>query len=129
MKSQWNGHALVTRTKLLGTLERAAAGSDDFSISERALYTACEFWAAVESRGLQDYLGTDAGHQLRYASIVYTAIGAHDVALALEQALAALADVGSEQLRLQCIRELQSRLLQSADPIDNLIARFAQRLH
>jgi len=54
MKSQWNGHALVTRTKLLGILERAAGGSDDFSISERALFTACEFWAAVESRRLQD---------------------------------------------------------------------------
>jgi len=129
MKSQWNGHALVTRRKLLSILERAAAGSDDFSISERALYTACEFWAAVESRTLQDFLGTTATSQLRYANIVYTAIGAHDIAQALERTLAALADAGNENRRLQCVARLQTRLLESADPVDALIARFAQRLH
>jgi len=51
------------------------------------------------------------------------------VAVALEETLAALADAGSEQLRLLCMRKLQSRLLQSADPVDKLIARFAQRVH
>ena len=129
MKSHWSGHAAVTRQRLLVILERAASGAEEFSVSERALFTACEFWAAVESRTLKNFLGRDAAEQLRYAAVVYEAIGANDVAQAVEETLESLLLAGTENRRLQCIAQLQERLHSSTDPLDDLIARFAARVH
>ena len=129
MKNQWGGHSAVTRQKLLTILERAAEGADDFSISERALYVACEFWAAVESRTLRVFLGPAAAEQLRYVAIVYSAIGADGVAREVKQALLALSLADTSSQSALCVASLQERLRYTADPLDDLITRFAQRLH
>jgi hypothetical protein len=129
MKNVWGGHSAVTRWKLLAILERAAEGGDDFSISERALYVACEFWAAVRARTLRVFLGPAAAEQLRYVAIVYSAIGAVEVAREVKQALHALSLADTSSQCAQCVASLQERLRLSNDPLDDLITRFAQRLH
>jgi hypothetical protein len=129
MHSQWSGHSAVTRMKLLEILERAGEGSDDFSMAERILYTACEFWAAVEAGTLGEFLGPRAVQQLRRSAFAYSSIGAAGVARELELTVAVLSQAGTSDGRRECIGSLQERLRQSAEPISDLIDRFCQPLH
>ncbi len=129
VKSQWGGHSAVTRRRLLTILERAAGGLQDFSVAERALRMACEFWAAVESQTLQAFLGPTPAKQLRYFAIIYGAIGATEVAREVEASAEALRLAGSGSRRAAGIAQLQERLRDSADPLNELITRFAQHLH
>jgi len=129
MKDQWAGHSEATRQTLLAILERADDGREDFSMADRILFTACEFWVAVEAGTLKAFLGTTALEQLRCSAFAYRAIGAVEVAREVEVALKALrlADTGGR--RVQCIEGLQARLRQSAEPTSDLIDRFSQLVH
>ena len=129
MKNQWGGHSVATRRMLLTILERADEGCEDFSMAERILFTACEFWVAVEAGTLKAFLGPSAVEQLRCSAFAYSAIGAAEIAREVETALEALSLADSSGGRAQCIEQLQERLQQSADPTSDLIDRFSQRLH
>jgi len=129
MKERWTGHSVATRRMLMGILERADDGCEDFSMVDRILFTACEFWVAVEAGTLKAFLGSPASEQLRCSAFAYRAIGAVEIAREVEAALRALglADTGGR--RVQCIEGLQARLRQSAEPTSDLIDRFSQLVH
>ena len=129
MHSLWGGHSAVTRSKLLEILERADGGCEDFSMADRILFTACEFWAAVEAGTLKAFLGTTALEQLRCSAFAYKAIGAAEVARELEVALRVLSLADTSHGRTECIESLQDRLRSSAAPTGDLIDKFSQLVH
>jgi hypothetical protein len=125
---RWRGHLPIASAALLSILERAAKGGSQFSPAERALFTACEFWAAAEGRTLVRYLGASAADPLRFVSIVFAAIGASNVARTLFAAVGELRDAPTPLAQLKCLTGLQERLLKTRDPVDKLIAGFANNL-
>jgi hypothetical protein len=129
MKSHGVEDFAITRQGLLATLERVAAETVEMSVSERALFATCEFWSAIESRSLRQYLGTAATEQLRYISVVYTAIGANEISRAVDETLAELNHACGESRSLYCIARLQERLRRLTDPLIDLLARCTKRLH
>jgi hypothetical protein len=129
MKSQWALQFAVTRERLPMLLGQSSSDAEDFSVSERALYTACGFWSAVEAGTLSQLLGADVAEELRYVSIVYAAIGAVQVSQVLDETLAALNQHGSASRQMRCITLLQKRLRQADDPLIDLVARLTQPVH
>lgn len=125
---RWLGYLPVSSASLLSTFERAARNGVQFSLAERALFMACEFWTAISARKLSAHLGADSVDALRYMSIVYSGIGAHDVARTLIVAIGELEATSHRQVRDNCVAALQERLLKSRDPVDQLIARFTETL-
>jgi hypothetical protein len=99
-----------------------------FSLAERALFQACEFWNAISARRVVEHLGAGAIDALRYMSIIYSAIGAHGVARAMVLAIAELEGTSVPQTRHEHLATLQVLLLKTGDPVDELITRFAQKL-
>lgn len=125
---RWHGHLPLASLALSSVLKRATHGGAHFSPAERALFTACEFWVAVEERALVAYFGTDAAHALRNLSIVYSAVGTPNVARALIRAVCDLTDATTPMGRVKCLTALQDRLLRTMDPVDRLIAVLANAL-
>ncbi len=123
--STWAGHLPITRARLFSILEAAAMGRRDFSLAERALCTTCEFWAAVAARRLGWYLGPPTADRLRLVGTVLEAIGSPETARTLHEARIDLAAALTPRQRRLCVRLLEERLLESPDPMDALIARFA----
>jgi hypothetical protein len=109
------------------TFGKAARNLAPFSAAERAIFTACEFWAAVCDRELASYLGPHPLEALRYAGILYVATGAQGVANGIIVAVKEL-ECDSIPQQQRCLSRLQARLLESRDPVDPLIARLAQSL-
>jgi hypothetical protein len=124
--SAWPGHRPITRTRMLGILERAVAGRNDFSLDERALCTACEFWASVAAGVLCAHLRTNAVDRLRSAAVVYSAIGASHFARLLDNALADLCYVQTSRERQLRLKLLEQQLRESTDRVDQLLAQFAE---
>lgn len=114
---------------LLSALEDEADAPGEGSIAARALHSACEFWTAVGNGTLGHYLGANAAERLRYAAIVYKAMGAIRVANTICEALAELSYTATHIQREQCVGVLQLRLRGSDDPLHDLIARLTQRVH
>jgi hypothetical protein len=90
------------------------------SAVERALFTACEFWTAVCSRKLALHLGMPPLNALRYASILYAALGAHAVADDMVRAIGELKRASHPLEQHQYLTKLQERLLRTRDPVDQL---------
>lgn len=126
--STWPGHLEITSKSLLSILERAAGGASDFSIAERSLFMACEFWAATKSRTLAGHLGADALETLQTLGTIFATMGAVGVAGELDAAAVCLSARRGEMRRQHCISGLQDRLLVTAEPVDTLLARFAVEL-
>ena len=123
----WHGHFPVTYAALLPLLTRASAGQMGFSRAERLLCIACEFWAAVNAGELEAHLDSNVSDRLRDARFAFSEIGAEHVVNALHQTALAIAGTRSIGERRRRIADIQQRLLQVADPVDGLIARFARR--
>jgi len=123
--SRWHGYLPLASLALTPVLERAARTGTQFSAAERALFTACEFWVAVEGRTVAAYLGAEAEEPLRYLGIVYSALETPGVARALVRAVGEFKDATTARLRLQCLATLQERLLSTTDLVDRSIAGLA----
>jgi hypothetical protein len=119
----------LQRQILLSVLEEEAGDPGEGSMAARALHSACEFWATVSNGTLGQYLGTSPAVRLRYAAIVFQAMGATGVAHTIYEALAELSRTVSPSQREHCVRVLQERLLVSVDPLHDLISRLTQRVH
>jgi hypothetical protein len=119
----------LQREVLVSVLKEEASDPGACSIAAHALYGACEFWAAVNNGTLRHYLGARAAVRLRFAAIVYTAMGATRVANSIYEALAELPDTATTVQCEQCAVLLQRRLRGSVDPLHDLIARLAHRVH
>jgi hypothetical protein len=98
-----------------------------FSREERLLCVACEFWAAVNAGELEAHLDSNIGDRLRDARFAFSEIGAEHVVNTLHQTAIAAAGMQASGERRRRIADIQERLLRVADPVDELIARFAWR--
>ena len=126
--TRWQGHLPVASQALSSLLARAARGGVQFSAPERALFTACEFWVAVERRALPVHLGANVADPLRYQSIIFAAMGAHHVARALINGVGEFSNSATPLEGLKCLTALQERLSRTQDPVDELIAGLADSL-
>jgi hypothetical protein len=127
-RGTWRGHRPITHEVLLSILQRAAADKDDFSRAERILYMACEFWAAIAARTIAKDLGSDVVRSLQNAIIAFSTIGAMSVVGTLNAALGDLVNAPTNQHRRECLSALERDLSGTKDPVDQLIARFAEKL-
>lgn len=125
---RWQGYLPLASASLVSTFERAAKPGVQFSLAERALFLACDFWGAISARRVIEHLGAGSIDALRYMSIIYSAIGAHGVVRAMVVAIGELEGASHPQTRHTHLASLQARLLKTRDPVDELIARFAQNL-
>jgi hypothetical protein len=125
---RWQEHLPAASATLRSTFGKAVRDRAPFSAAERAIFTACDFWAAVCARELAPYLGPHPLEALRYVGILYVAIGAHGVASSIIVAVQELECDSIPQQQQRCLSRLQSRLLEARDPVDSLIARLAQSL-
>jgi hypothetical protein len=126
--NRWQGHLPVASLALSALLERAARGGGQFTEPERALFTACEFWAAVETHTLHAHLGPHAADSMRTLSFVYSAMGARHVARMLVTGVAELREQTTPLYRHKYLEALQQRLSRTQDPVDQLIADLAHDL-
>jgi hypothetical protein len=124
----WSGHLPGTRTRLTSILERVMRGHSDFTLQERVFVTACEFWVLAMGRELHELTDPRAVARLRFAAMVYDAIGAAGVAGALHAAHGDLVHLPTRVQRQKRLKLLEERLLLSADPVDTLLARFEEQL-
>lgn len=128
LMDSWRGHFPITSEILLPILERAAAGENEFSRAERILYTACEFWAATAARSIVLHLGSEVVDNLQKASFAFSTIGALHVRDTLNAVLSDLANARTKRRYRECLAALEEDLLKTKDPVDQLIARFAEHL-
>lgn len=124
----WRGHLPITSEMLQRLLNRAAAGENDFSRAERILYTTSEFWAATAARSIFMHLGSDVVDNLKDAIFAFSRIGAVHVENTLTAFLRGLADPPTRCRYLERLAALEQDLLKTEDPVDHLIAHFAQDL-
>ena len=126
--NRWQGHLPAASAALAALLERAGSGGAQFTASERALFAACEFWVAVQTRTLATYPGSSDADALRYLSIVYAATGAPGMARLLIVGAGEMYAAVTPAERLQCLTALQERMAKTREPVDQLIAELAQSL-
>ena len=126
--SRWQGYLPSASLALSDLLQRGARGGRQFTAPERALFAACEFWVAVETRALIAHLGARAADSLRCLSIVYSAMGAHHVARMLIATLGEIRPTSKSPDPVKCLAALQERLAHTQDPVDQLIAGLAHDL-
>ena len=126
--NRWQGHLPAASAALRALLERASRGGAEFTAPERALFAACEFWVAVQTRTLGAHLGPLGADPMRYLSIVYAAMGAPDLARLLIVGVGELRDAATPSERLKRLAALQELMARTQEPVDRLIAELAQGL-
>ena len=106
----------------------ATSGSAKVSRSERALFTACEFWASARNRNLLGQLCEDALTQLRAAEASFTAIGLIEVAGVLGRVRAVLARTEPPATLRDVVENIEKSLAATGEPVDQALADFAGEL-
>src|ERR1700676_4387694 len=101
----WRGHFPVINLVLQALLKKKAE-TTDLSRAEGALLNGCDFWAAVGTRELPQYLGSRSGSRLLVAFEVFSEIGAVRVASALRIELGVWPDTPSPKWLLKYAQEL-----------------------
>jgi hypothetical protein len=113
---------------LLDVMTTATTGSARISRSEKALFTACEFWASARNRSLLGQLADDALTQLRAAEASFTVIGLTQVASVLRRARAELMETDPPPLLRDVVENIEKCLADSGEPVDQALADFASEL-
>jgi hypothetical protein len=124
----WEGHQPATSARLLDVMTTATSGSAKVSRSEKALFTACEFWASARNRNLLGQLAEDAIGQLRAAEASFTVIGLTDVAGVLRRARAQLTETDPPSALRDVVNTIEERLADTGEPVDQALADFASQL-
>jgi hypothetical protein len=124
----WTGHLPATRSRLIAILERVVEGKTECTLAERVLVAACEFWSLAMASDLHRQTDLRAMGKLRFAAMVYDAIGADEVAAALRTAHVDMSCVPAGSQRRQRLQLLEGYLQQRAVSVDALLATYAQRL-
>jgi hypothetical protein len=122
--TRWNGHAAGTSDVLFELLTGAHTGRTRFSTAQRALFTACEFWAAAKNRGLHEFLSDDPESKMNAAAESFKLIGLRSTALIVKRGHMQLG-VDSPIPRYQIIEELEDALNRVDEEVDSGIADFA----
>ncbi len=123
----WRGHFPITHFVHQALIKKKGAGAEtlEFSSAENVLFNVCEFWAAVAKHELIPYLSTRPVPRLLLAFEAFSEVGAVRVASALRMALSECPEAPPPTWLHQKVIDLEARLLDTEDAIDNLIARFA----
>lgn len=124
----WEGHQPATSARLLDVMTTATSGSAKVSRSEKALFTACEFWASARNRNLLGQLAEDAIGQLRAAEASFTVIGLTDVAGVLRRARVQLTEADPPPALPEVVNTIEERLADTGEPVDQALAEFASQL-
>jgi hypothetical protein len=128
-RQRWPGHLPVTRACLTMILERVVLGDAEFTLGERALVTSCEFWALTMAGELHSHTDARALRMIRYAGMVFDSIGVVGVASVLKAAHPDLIGTQSQLRRRKRLKMLEAELWQTTEPVDELLARFAEQLN
>lgn len=121
----WGGHKPATTYALPELLTAAQGGETRFSVSQRAFFTACEFWAASQNHSLLDHLGDAMLVRLHAAATSFSVIGLPRTASILRHAHNQLAS-DSAIPRERIIGEIENAVSNVGEPIDQTLERFAQ---
>jgi hypothetical protein len=124
----WEGHQPATSARLLDVMTTATSGSAKVSRPEKALFTACEFWASARNRNLLGQLSDDAITQLRAAEASFTVIGLTRVAGVLGRARAELTAANPPPALRDVVEYIEQCLADSDEPVDQVLADFASEL-
>jgi len=127
-RENWEGHKPATSATLLDVITTATTGSAKVSRSAKALFTACEFWAAARNGGLVAQLADDAIAQLRAAEASFTVVGLLNTAHLLHEARILLAQSTPPSPLAVIVRALEKSLATSQEPVDQRLADFADLL-
>ena len=124
----WEGHQPATSARLLDVMTTATTGSAAVSRSEKALFTACEFWASARNHSLLGQLAEDPLTQLRAAEASFTVIGLTRIASVIRGARDAL-KLNTLPLALSgVVDDVEKSLAESDEPVDQALADFASEL-
>ena len=123
----WRGHFPVTCVAMMSLLDRAAAGEEKFSLAERVLFVACEFWSAVNAAELEAYFDLKAEDPTRDARAALRIVGAVKLADMLDGGVLGPAGGRASFTRRRRLLELETSFRGIAEPVDLLLARFAWR--
>jgi hypothetical protein len=126
--SSWTGHKVGTRAGVITIFERAIRTGRRFTLAERALMTACEFWVLAMSRELHTRTSPGAIAMLRFVALAYDSIGAAGVAETLLDAHRDLMAIQYAANRRQRLIQLEDQLLLSSNAVDALLERVATEL-
>jgi hypothetical protein len=124
----WEGHQPATSERLLDVMTTATSGSAKVSRSEKALFTACEFWASARNHSLLGQLSDDAITQLRAAEASFTVIGLAQVASVLRRARVDLTETDPPPALRDVVEIIEKSLGDSSEPVDQVLADFAGEL-
>jgi hypothetical protein len=125
--SNWEGHKPTTSAVLLDVITTATTGSAKLSLSDRVLFNACEFWAAVRNHTLLGQLSEEADTQLQAAETSFTVIGLAKEANVVRCARLALADPENQTPLPQVVESIESALANNEEYIDQMLAEFANK--
>ncbi len=124
MSPIWEGHKPGTSSVLLDLATTAASGRVRFSWSQRALFTACEFWAAARNQSLGSHLRDDPREQLRAAVGSFEAMGLTKTAAIIRRGGAKLG--GSQPVSSrQVAKEIETALACVDERVDEVLENFA----
>ncbi len=124
--TEWAGHAGETQSALRALLERARAGDAEFTWSERALATACEFWAASMTHSLVEHLAPEPDCRLWLAEVAFTEIGLADLTSLLRVARGALVPpLDGSSLDALAVR-LEAAMATLSPAVDAALAKYAR---
>jgi hypothetical protein len=124
----WEGHQPATSARLFDVMTTATTGSAKVSRSEKALFTACEFWASARNHTLLGQLSDDAINQLRAAEASFTVIGLTEVASVLFRARTYLTETGPAPALPGIVENIEKCLAELGEPVDQALAGFASEL-
>jgi uncharacterized protein YjiS (DUF1127 family) len=124
----WEGHQPATSARLLDVMTTATSGSAKVSRSEKALFTACEFWASARNRNLLGQLSDEAITQLRAAEASFTVIGLIQIAGVLRRARIDLTETDPPPPLHTVVENIEKCLADSGEPVDEVLAEFASEL-
>ena len=124
----WEGHQPATSERLLDVMTTATTGSAKVSRSEKALFTACEFWASARNRTLLGQLSDDAITQLRAAEVSFTVIGLTQVAKVLRRARVDLTEIDPPPALSDVAENIEKDFAGSGEPVDQALADYASEL-
>lgn len=125
--ANWDGHKPATSEVLLDLMTSATTGRERFSRAQRALFTACEFWAATKNQALASLLNDDTDAQLHRAQESFTAIGLPKTAEVLRAGRLRLKLVDKRVAPSQVAEDIEKSLVDIDEPVDEVLAAFASQ--
>jgi len=122
----WGGHRPTTAAVLIAILERTTQKGAEFSDTDRALYAACEFWAAAMHGTLREHLGGSALLRLHAAEVSFAVLGIFGVARVLHTARQQLTDAVKPLSLERVTHSVERQLALTDEHVDQLFANFSK---